>query len=304
MTKLPVLFALPEYEYLAEQVHALVDAERGAVEVRRFPDGERYQRLLTPVTGRSVIILGGTTTDTATLMLYDLASGVVKYGAQRLILVVPYFGYSTMERAVRSGEVVTAKTRTRLLSSVPIASKGNRILLFDLHSEGIPHYFEGAITAFHVRMTSLITDAARRVGGGDFVLASTDAGRAKWVEALASNLAVDAAFVYKRRLSDTTTAVTAVSANVEGRNVVIYDDMVRTGGSLISAAQAYRTAGARTLSAVVSHGVFPGDAWQKVRQSGCFDRVVCTDSHPRAQELSSAGLEVVSCAPLIAGLLA
>jgi ribose-phosphate pyrophosphokinase len=303
MATRPLLFALPEYEYLADRVSAHVDAERGEVEVRVFPDGERYQRLASSVTNRSVIVLGGTTSDTATLMLYDLASAVVKYGAQRLTLIVPYFGYSTMERAVRTGEVVTAKTRARLLSSIPIASKGNRILLFDLHSEGIPHYFEGALTALHVRMTPLIVDLVRRVGGDNVVVASTDAGRAKWVETIASDLAADAAFVYKRRLSDSTTVVTAVSANVAGRNVVIYDDMIRTGGSLLSAAKAYRGAGAGALFAIASHAVFPGTAWERVRDSGVFDKVFCTDSHPNARRLEGEGLEIVSIAPLVASLI-
>ncbi|MFN3491513.1 MAG: ribose-phosphate pyrophosphokinase, partial [Anaerolineales bacterium] len=91
------------------------------------------------------------------------------------------FAYATMERAVRPGEVVTAKTRAALLSAIPPACSGNRIVLLDLHSEGIPHYFEGELTAIHVYGKPIIRALARRLGGDDFVLACTDAGRAKWV---------------------------------------------------------------------------------------------------------------------------
>jgi ribose-phosphate pyrophosphokinase len=299
----PLLFSLPEYDSLARDVAALAGCERGEVETRRFPDGERYQRIVTPVDGRDVIVLGGTVTDGATLCLYDLSSALVKYGAERLTLVIPYFGYSTMERAVRSGEVVTAKSRARLLSSIPVASRGNRALLVDLHSEGIPHYFEGGLTAFHVRATPVIVEAARRLGGGSFVVASTDAGRAKWVEALAGELGVDAAFVYKRRRGPEQTEVTAVNADVAERTIILYDDMVRTGGSLLNAARVYRAAGAKELHAIASHAVFPGASFTKVRDSGLFTSIVATDSHPRARELESQGLAVLSIAPLLAGWL-
>src|SRR5207302_8228592 len=78
----------------------------------------------------------------------------------------------------------------------------------------------------------------------------------------------------------------AVSAQVQGKTVVIYDDMIRTGGSLVNAAKAYRAAGARALAAVTTHGVFPGDALEIIRASGLFSSITCTDSHPRARELA------------------
>jgi ribose-phosphate pyrophosphokinase len=210
-----------------------------------------------------------------------------------MTMVVPYFGYSTMERAVHPGEVVTAKTRARLLSIIPPASSGNRIFLLDLHSEGITHYFHSGMPARHLRATSVLLPAIRSAGGEDFVLGSTDAGRAKWVEGLANELGVEAAFVFKRRLSGSKTQVTALNASVENRTVVLYDDMIRTGGSLIGAAQAYRDAGATRLVAVCTHGVFCGDAYQRIRNTGLFDLIISTDSHPNANELVADGLLVV-----------
>jgi ribose-phosphate pyrophosphokinase len=260
--------------------------DAASLEHKAFPDGERYLRVATRVTGRDVVVVGGTHSDAATLELYDLACGIVKNGAARLTLVVPYFGYSTMERAVKPGEVVTAKTRARLLSAVPHAGGGNRVLLLDLHQEGIPHYFEGDVIAVHVYAKPVITAAIRRVGGDDFVLACTDAGRAKWVQSLANDLGVQPSFVFKRRLDGDQTEVTAVSAQVAGKRVVIYDDMIRTGGSLLGAARAYRAAGAASLAAVATHGVLPGHSLQKIQRSGLFIAVVCTDSHPRARELA------------------
>jgi ribose-phosphate pyrophosphokinase len=97
-----------------------------------------------------------------------------------------------------------------------------------------------------------------------------------------------------------------VSAHVRDRPVVIYDDMIRTGGSLLGAASAYRDAGARSISAIATHGLFPGDALDRLQRSGLFDAIVCTDSHPRARALapdsdgdSDEFLQVVSVAQLL-----
>jgi ribose-phosphate pyrophosphokinase len=289
-----LVFSTERYQYLADDLRRLGGFEAGEVERRRFPDGERYLRVDSSVAGRDVAVVGGTPTDGDVLELFDLAGALAKYGVRRLTLVIPYFGYATMERAARPGEVVVAKARARLISAIPPAAMGTRALLLDLHSEGIPYYFEGHVVAFHVYGKPVTIEAIRRLGreacqatgATEFVVASTDAGRAKWVQSLANELGAPASFVYKRRTGGRETEITAVSAQVDGRAVVIYDDMIRTGGSLVQAAQAYRAAGARSVSAVATHGVLPGDSLARIRDSGALTRVVCTDSHPRARELA------------------
>jgi ribose-phosphate pyrophosphokinase len=131
------------------------------------------------------------------------------------------------------------------------------------------------------------------------VLASTDAGRAKWVESLANDLGVSPAFVYKRRTSGDATQVTGVSAQVEGKRVVIYDDMIRTGGSLLDAAKAYRDAGAVSIDAIATHGLFPGTSLDKLESSGLLGNIVTTNSHPRAVALQDDFLQVISTAKLL-----
>jgi ribose-phosphate pyrophosphokinase len=294
-------FATENHERLAAELASLTAAYCGNVLRDRFPDGEHYLRVDGEVNDRDVVLVGGTVDHDATLELYDLACAIVEYGAATLTLVVPYFGYSTMERAVHPGEAVMAKNRARILSSIPRAKLGNQILLLDLHSEGIPHYFEGTIRPFHVYAKPVIEQLARELGGPSFVLGSTDAGRAKWVESLANDLGVPAAFVFKRRVSGEATEVTAVSASLAGETVVIYDDMIRTGSSLLNAARAYREAGAGRMVAIATHGVFPGDAAARILSSGLFSHVAVTDSHPNARR--TEGIMVRSVAPLFASYL-
>ncbi len=287
------------YAHLGASLAFCGNYQLGVVERKEFPDGERYRRIVTACRGRDVVLLGGTISDRDTLELYDIACALVYYGARRLTMLMPFFGYSTMERATRRGEVVTAKARARLFSSIPPAAMGNRIFLVDLHAEGITHYFEGSMQPVHVSARGLIAKVAQDMGGSDFVLACTDAGRAKWVESLANDLGVTAAFAYKRRLDGASTEVIGVSAHVKDKKVVIYDDMIRTGGSLAGAARAYLDAGAVEVSAITTHGVFPGDALHQLQSSGLFSSIAATDTHPQARALESDFLKVHSIANLL-----
>ncbi len=299
MAEAPALvYSTTSYDYFRDRLCRSEHFEPGEVERRDFPDGEHYRRIATNPDDRDVVLVAGTVDDTDTLELYDLACGLVYYGARRLTIAIPFFGYSTMERAVRDGEVVTAKTRARLLSGIPVSSLGNRVLLLDLHVSGLPHYFENELHPVHIYGSPVISRAAGELGGDDYVLACTDAGRAKWVESLANEIGVTPAFVYKRRLSSDTTEVTAVSARVSGKSVVIYDDMIRTGGSVLSAAEAYAEAGATSISAICTHGIFPGDALERLEKHGVLEKIVCTNSHPRAVKLESSFLEVKDVVPL------
>jgi ribose-phosphate pyrophosphokinase len=347
MTELkPILFSTSSYAYLKNAMLASNRFTDGLIargqskdgpvyEDKPFPDGERYHRIMTEVADRDVVLLGGTIDDRETMELLDLGQAIVEKGALRLQMLVPYFGYSTMERQVLSGEVVKAKNRARLISAIPAASFGNRIYLLDLHSEGIPHYFENSLVAVHIYARDLIIDAIvdvvrewqdskvvasavadnkgvkpRRASADDwlndahFTLASTDAGRAKWVESLAQDMAgrgipVHPAFIIKRRVSGSDTEIADISADVEGKFVMIYDDMVRTGGSAIKAARAYLAKGARAIALICTHGVLPKDSKQRLKDAGCFFKVVVTDSHPRAVELEDDFVKVVSVGNLL-----
>jgi len=298
-----ILFHLKDYQYLAEKVMAGGSFEKGVLETSCFSDGERYQRILSNIENRDVVLIGGTVSDSSTLELFDLASSLVSYGANSLTLVIPYFGYSTMERAVLPGEIVTAKTRARLLSAIPRCNKGNKVYLFDLHSEGVQYYFEHDLYPVHVYCKDIVIKAAKDFGGDNFVMASTDAGRAKWVESLANDIGVNAAFILKRRLKGDHTEVTAINADVSGKTVIIYDDMIRSGGSIINAAATYKNAGAADIYVITTHGLFVNDGLQKLKQSGLIKKLICTDTHCNTQLLNDEFVEVRSIAGLINSML-
>jgi ribose-phosphate pyrophosphokinase len=308
MSSKKLLFSTVGYTPLANDLISLSLAtalfEKGEVERRQFADGENYLRILSPVRTRDAIIIGGTVSDEDTLELYDFACGLVASGVHRLWIVIPYFGYSTMERSVNPGEIVKAKTRARLLSSIPLPGSGAQVVMLDLHVDSVAHYFEGSMVPVHIQGKDILLDMIRSLSpDGDFVLASTDAGRAKQVEKLANIMKVPASFVFKKRNDDGSTEVTAVSAGVRDKHVIIYDDMIRTGGSLINAAKAYKDAGAARISVVSTHGIFAGDAVERLQACGLIDVVIVTDSHSNARKKESAFIRVASIAPLLADFL-
>ncbi len=303
------IFAISSYSYMLTKLlketyigigsSNRITYESHPIKVTTFPDGEVYHRIMTSVEDTDVVLIGGTVDDYSTLELYDLACAMVQNGAYSLTLIVPFMGYSTMERAVKNGEVVKAKTRAMLLSSIPSSPNGNKVILLDLHTEGLPHYFEKNIRTVHVYAKEIVMHAVKEIQGREVVLASTDAGRAKWVESLANDIGINAAFIFKRRVSGDETHVTSISADVKGKDVVIYDDMIRTGGSIVGAAQAYKDAGAEDIYVITTHGLFTNGGLDKIKNSGLVKYVVCTDSHPEAIKINDPFLKVKSIAGLI-----
>lgn len=295
-----LLFYTPDYEYLAKELISFDANEfiEGKLTRDIFPDGERYLRNDSHVRGTHCVILGGTQTLENTFEIMNLGYQLVTNGAKKLTIICPYYGYSTMERSTQLGEVVMAKNMAHWLSSIPKASYGNEIILFELHTDTICHYFSPDVTTKAVASTDIVMKACVELAGTEFVLGSTDVGRAKTIEYIQRSFAaknrdynIETAFVYKRRSvtnhSEGNTEVTGINADVKNKVVVIYDDMIRTGGSLIKAARIYREAGASEVYAVTTHGVFPHTSATTVINAGLIKKIAVTNSHPQAINIST-----------------
>jgi ribose-phosphate pyrophosphokinase len=301
-----ILLSSDRYNYLKEQIlqqnKSFVGAE---IYTETFPDGEHYWQIKNTdkIKGNPAVYICGTIDDTAIFEAYNVASALVREQCSSLHLVVPYFGYSTMERAAKEGEVVTAKNIAALLSSLPPSPLGNFVYMLDLHSSGIPYYFEHTIHPVHLTSWPVIKKMILSCAENP-VLASADMGRAKWVEKMGNELGLDTAYIMKKRLSGAETKVLALNADVKGRDVVIFDDLVRSGSSLIKAAEAYKAAGANDVYAVTVHGAFVKGALEKMEQSGLIKSVKCTNSHPNMQNINSKLLTIYDVsAELANGLL-
>ena len=275
------LLSSPQYTYLKGNMlkcgNHFCDVN---IENQRFPDGEHYWRIENPtqIQGKPAVYICGTVDDAAIFDAYNMCCTLVREGCSELHLVVPYFGYSTMERAVKDGEAVTAKNIARLFSSIPTSAQGNHIYMMDLHSLGTQYYFEGDMHPVHLTSWSVIKDIISDFGK-DSVLASTDMGRAKWIEKMGNELHIDTAYIMKKRISGSQTEIVALNAEVKGRDVVIFDDMIRSGSSIIKAAEAYKNSGAKDIYIVCVHGVFVDGTIEKFKNSGLIKSIFCTNTH-------------------------
>jgi ribose-phosphate pyrophosphokinase len=298
-----LLFANRSYEEMAKDVAAKGGFEPGRLVTRTFPDGEVYHRVATPVRGRDVALIAGTVSDRDTLEALDLAFALVEQGARSLSIAIPFFGYATMERSWSPGDAVKAVSRARLWSAVPIAPEGNRILILEPHTSGLPFYFGSESRVAALDGLPLMLKMLGRFSGEEIVLCSPDTGRIKWVDDLASRSRKPSAFLLKRRTDEGQVYSLGLLGSVRGRKVVFCDDMIRSGETLLLAGKACLQAGATSLAAAVIHGAFTHDALRKLETDGRFSAILCTDSHAGCRARGSDKLHVEPCSELIAEAL-
>jgi len=265
-----------------------------------FPDGEHNWIVEKPeqLSGKPVVFIAGTINDEAIFELYNLACALVTEHCSSLHVVIPYFGYSTMERQTKVGEVVVAKNIASLLGSIPKAPYGNYIYMIDLHSACTQYYFDNDVHTVHLSARPVIEQMIR-LCGNNVVLASVDMGKAKMIEKMGGDLHLDTAYIMKRRLSGDKTEIVALSADVKDRDVVIFDDMIRSGTSLLNAAEAYVKSGAKSIKVITVHGVFANGAVEKLKNSGLIEHIYCTNTHPHAEQIQDDFVTVCDISPII-----
>lgn len=288
------LLSSKNYDYLKHNFIKLnSNFEEIKIATEQFPDGEHYWRIenCAKIKGKPAVYICGTVNDEAIFELYNIASTLVREQCSSLHLVLPYFGYSTMERAVKEGEIVTAKNIACLLSSIPLSPQGNFIYMMDLHSLGTQYYFEKSLHPIHLTSWNVIKQMIADCGS-NVVLASTDMGRAKWVEKMGNQIGLNTAYIMKKRISGSETVVEALNADVQGRDVIIFDDMIRSGSSIIKAAEAYKNAGAKDIYVAVVHGVFVNGAIEKMQSCKLIKHVLCTNTHINALKYQSDFVKV------------
>jgi ribose-phosphate pyrophosphokinase len=286
-----IFFSTEHSEYFARRVADCFNLPVTPMERRPFKGGERYYRIgisdRMDLMGRTAIFVGSTHTDEDLLELYRVGCALAGYGSSRRIFVIPFLGYSTMERAVKPGEIVTAKTVARMLSTIPNSGMGNVFLFLDLHVSGLVHYFEGNCLRYELYAQKPLIAAIKglRLNPENMVFGSADLGRPAWVRAFAKHFGTKIAVIDKTREGEET-EVEYVVGDVRDKDVVIYDDMSRSSLSLAKAAKAYLADGAREVYAVLSHLAL-NDA-EAVRQltDSPIRKIITTNSHPMSQNSS------------------
>ncbi len=293
-TRLTVLSGAAQIP-LAEAVAGALGVPLGKRELERFPDGECHVQILESVRGHDVYIVQptGPPVEANLLELLLLADACRRAGAQRLTAVIPYFGYARQDRRASGRDAVGA----RLIADLIRASGLDRVVALDLHSPALEGFF--SVPLEHLTAVPLLAEPLRRLAlGGNCVVVAPDLGAARLADRYATLLSLPVAIVHKTRLSGREVTTRGVTGNVDGRQPLIVDDMISTGGTVEAAARTLAAAGALPVTAVVAtHGLFVAGAEERLASVGAR-RVIVTDSVAPSAGLRLP-LEVVSIAPIL-----
>ena len=292
-----MLLATRETVPLADKVAAELGVVCTPMVRKEFADGEIYHAFPCDVSGRDIIILAATHTDSAQQELVDLIAGGRYWNARTVNVVVPYLGYSTMERAKQeSGEIPKGITRTRQI----FRTRPDFVAFVDLHSEAVLHAHAGDVRTRHIWTEELAVAKIQAMNLNNYLLVSPDYGFSKRVARLAGRLGCPHTAANKDRYDVDKTIVSQLSSAARGKTAIIYDDMIRTGGSMLQTAERCYEAGAVGVMVMATHLVLSGDARGRFMAQG-IDRIIGADTYPGTR--SDDFLEVYSVAPLIAGEL-
>lgn len=267
------------------------------MEYKRFADGETYHAFPNSIDGKDLIILGVTHDDSSHQELLDLISGGRYWNASSINVIIPFLGYSTMERAKpNTQEIPKGITRTRQI----FRARPNYVAFVDLHSEAVLHAHAGEIRTKHIWSDELVAAKIKNSGLADYVLVSPDYGFSKRVARLASLLNCPHTAADKDRYDTDKTIVSQVSSVVKGKTAIICDDMIRTGGSILQTANRCLEAGAKKVVAHATHLVMAGDSVEKFR-GGPISKIIGSDTYPG--RISDDLFDVYSVAPLLAEVI-
>jgi ribose-phosphate pyrophosphokinase len=280
---------------LASRISAKLDVPLTDARLRRFADGEINVKIEDSMRGHDVFVIQPTCppVNEHLMELFIILDALRRASAGRVTAVVPYYGYARKERKTQPREPISAK----LIANFITLAGADRLLLLDLHAEAIEGFFD--VPTDHLSPHRIFAEYLRTLNLHHLTIVAPDAGGGRRAELVANVLQTPIAFGYKRRTGDDQSEVIAVSGDVKGRDCVVVEDIITTGGTIAKLAQALRTQGANRVLIAATHPVLTGDAVERLKKSG-VEEVIVTDSVPIPAEKLGPPITVLSVAPLLA----
>jgi ribose-phosphate pyrophosphokinase len=257
---------------LAAAIAEEIRVPLGKLEITNFSDGEIQVQIKENIRGEDVFIIQPTHAPGDNLLeLLLTLDACRRASARRVTAVIPYFGYARQDRKDRPRVTIAAK----LAANVITAAGADRVVTMDLHSGQIQGFFD--IPMDHLYSSPVLVQHILSKHESNLVVVAPDVGGVKVERAYAKRLSCGLAIVDKRRPQPNMSEVLHVIGEVEGKNVVIVDDMIDTAGTIAQAAQALRNKGARDIDVVATHGIFSGPAIERI-ESAPIREVIVTDT--------------------------
>ncbi len=269
----------------------------GGVRITKFPDGEKFVKVEDDVRGKDCFVVQSTCypVDENLMELLILLDSLKRASASRVTVVMPYFGYARQDRKDEGRVPVTAKLVANLLT----VAGANRVLAIDLHTRQLEGFFD--IPVDHLMAEPVFTSYLRKKDFENPLVVSPDVGNVKIATRYVEHLNGDLAIIHKKRLSGKDVECgQIIGTSVEGRNVIMVDDMISTAGTVSSAAELVKKRGAEQVVVGATHGVFCGPAIERLN-SAPIDEIVITDTVPLTEKAKQIKrLTVLSVADLLA----
>ena len=286
---------------LAEAIAAYLNLPLCRSVVRRFADQEIWVEILENVRGEDVFVLQSTSApaNDHLMELLIMIDALRRSSARRITAVVPYFGYARQDRKPGPRTPISAK----LVANLITRAGADRVLTVDLHSGQLQGFFDIPTDNLFAAPV-MVADIKSRAKVNNTTVVSPDAGGVVRARALAKRIDAPLAIVDKRRERAGESEVMNIIGDVDGRNCIMVDDIVDSGGTLCNAAQALIDAGARSASAYITHGVLSGKAVERVSQSRLTELVVTDTILPRPEVAAAANIRILPIGALIGEAIA
>ncbi len=291
-----VIFGGSASSALADKVCAYLKTPRGRATVNPFPDGETLVKIEEDVRGKDCFVVQSTSPPVNdTLMeLLIFIDCLRRASAKRITAVIPYYGYARQDRKAEGRTPITAKLVANMLTTAGV----DRVLTMNLHADQIQGFFD--IPVDHLTAAPVLAAHFMDRKIENRVLVSPDVGNIKFGNDFASRIGSELAVIHKRRLTGDSTVAVSVIGDVAGKNVMMFDDMITTAGTVSEAAKLVRKEGAEGIYVAATHGVFAGPALERLAAAE-LNEIVVTDTIPLRSEVKErlSNLTVLSVANLI-----
>ncbi len=291
----PKIFACSQSMELAEKIAKEYGAELGNVKTTHFSDGEFQPAFEESVRGRRIFLIGSTFPNADNLMeMLLMLDAAKRASARHITAVIPYFGWARQDRKDKPRVAIGAKLVAKLLEE----AGATRIMTMDLHADQIQGFFERPVD--HMFASTIFLPHVKELGLDNLTIASPDMGGSKRAYAYSKYLGSDVVICYKQRKKANVISHMELIGDVKGKNVILVDDMIDTGGTLTKAADLMMERGAISVRAICTHPILSGEAVDRIENSSLIELIV-SDTIPLKR--ASSKIKVVSCAPLFADIM-
>ena len=291
----PKIFACKQSETLAANIAKAFGIPLGKVITSTYSDGEFQPSFEESVRGSRVFIIGSTHPNSDHLMeMLLMLDAAKRASARHITAVLPYFGWARQDRKDKPRVPIAAKLIAKMLET----AGATRIITMDLHADQIQGFFEKPVD--HLFASTIFLPHLRKLNLDNLTIASPDMGGSKRAYAYSKALESDVVICYKQREKANVISHMELIGDVEGKNVVLVDDMVDTAGTLTKAADLMMERGALSVRAICTHPILSGNAYERLENSK-LEELIVTDSIPLRQE--SPKVKVLTCANLFADVM-